>query len=176
MNVANNKVRLAVCGLIALCWPLVTASVSYRTDFDSRILAAHNRERATLGVPPLNWNADLAAGAKRWSDHLARTGAFEHSPNGPGNGRLGENIWGGTPGAFAPEDMIKRWIVEKRHFRTGTFPQNSRTGNVADVSHFTQVVWRSTRQVGCSLSRGAQEEILVCRYNGPGNVIGQVVF
>ena len=176
MAVVIGKSRLALCGLLAFCWPLMTASVNFRVNFDSRVLAAHNVERASLGVPPLRWNADLAAGAKQWSDYLARTGEFQHSADGPGNERVGENIWGGTPGAYAPEDMIKRWISEKRHFQAGIFPKTSRTGSVADVSHYTQLVWRSTNQVGCSLSRGAREEILVCRYSGPGNVIGQSVF
>lgn len=171
----TGNVRLALCGLLVLCWPLVMGSVGYRTNFDMRILAAHNRERAALGVPPLRWDPRLAAGAKQWSDHLARTGGFAHSPDHPGDERLGENIWGGTPNAFAPEAMVALWVAEKRHFQFGTFPRNSRTGNVADVSHYTQLVWRSTRQVGCALSRGAAEEILVCRYSDPGNVIGQGV-
>lgn len=172
----NKKSRLVFCSLLMICWPLVTGGRGWRTDFDARILAAHNRERASLGVPPLRWNADLAAGAKQWSDHLARTGRFAHSPDLPGAEPLGENIWGGTPNAFSPEAMVTLWIAEKRHFRSGVFPGSSRTGNVADVSHYTQLVWRSTRQVGCALSRGAAEEVLVCRYSSPGNVMGQNVY
>lgn len=168
--------RLAFCGLLVLCWPLIAGAVGHRTNFDMRVLAAHNRERDSLGVPPLRWNVELAAGAKQWSDHLARTSGFEHSPDHPGDVPLGENIWGGTPGAFTPEAMVTLWISEKRHFRSGIFPGISRTGNVADVSHYTQLMWRSTREVGCALSRGAREEILVCRYSSPGNIIGRPVY
>ncbi|TVV71969.1 CAP domain-containing protein [Sphingomonas solaris] len=171
-----GKGKLVASALLLACLPIVTGSLGHRTDFEARILAAHNRERAALGIPPLRWNEDLANGAKDWSDHLALTGGFAHSPNEPGQDLEGENIWGGTPKAFSPEAMVTYWIAEKRYFRDGVFPRNSRTGNVADVSHYTQVMWRSTRQVGCSLSNGRREEILVCRYSDPGNIIGRVAF
>ena len=163
------------CAALLFCWPLVTGSAHFRTGFDARILSAHNRERAALGLPSLSWNPNLASGAKRWSEHLARTGQFAHSPDHPGDERLGENIWGGTPDRYSPEAMVTLWIAEKRHFRPGVFPANSATGDVTDVAHYTQLVWRGTRQVGCHLSRGASEEVLVCRYSSPGNVIGQKV-
>lgn len=167
--------RLALCGLLALCWPLVTGSIDHRGSFDDRLLAAHNRERALLGIPPLRWNAQLAVGAQQWSDHLARTGTFAHSPDGPDTVPLGENIWGGTPDRFEPEQMVGLWLREKQHFRPGRFPDNSRTSDVTDVAHYTQLVWRDTREVGCALSRG-DEAILVCRYSKPGNIMGQSVY
>lgn len=156
---------------------LVTASVGLMgavapSDFENRVLAAHNAERAALGLQPLAWNAELARGARQWSEHLASTGRFEHSPSIPGEPPAGENIWGGTPGAFGPERMVGAWIAEKRHFRPGAFPANSTTGKVEDVSHYTQIIWRTSRQLGCAIARGDREEILVCRYSAPGNVIG----
>jgi hypothetical protein len=169
-----KKIRLVACSL--LVWPALTGAMGYRSNFDMRILAAHNKERAGLGLPALKWNPDLVTGARTWSSTLARTGQFAHSPDNPGEELLGENIWGGDPGAFTPESMVNLWVSEKRQFRTGTFPTNSRTGNVRDVAHYTQMVWRSTGEVGCALSQGASEEILVCRYRNPGNVIGQKVF
>lgn len=165
---------LKLC-ILAAIWPFATASTSYGAEFGARLLAAHNRERAAFGARPLEWSAELAAGAQRWSDHLARTGGFAHSPDAPGAVRIGENIWGGTPDAYSPEAMVRLWIAEKRHFRPGVFPRNSSTGDVADVSHYTQLVWGSTRRVGCALSRGADEDVLVCRYSSPGNVIGQSI-
>lgn len=173
MSVDSER-RLALCSLLALLWPLIMGAATYRDSFNDRVLAAHNQERALLGLPPLRWNAQLASGAQQWSDELAQTGNFAHSPDTPGTSPLGENIWGGTPGRFEPEQMVGLWIQEKRHFRPGRFPHNSRTGKVADVAHYTQLVWRETHEVGCGLSRG-NEEILVCRYSQPGNIIGQSV-
>jgi hypothetical protein len=140
--------------------------------FEASILAEHNRERANLGLPPLHWSDELAHGAQQWADHLASTGRFEHSPDLPGEPRLGENIWGGTAGRFGPQRMVAAWLAEKRYFKPGIFPANSTTGQVKDVSHYTQIIWRGSREVGCSASRGAVEDILVCRYNSPGNIFG----
>jgi hypothetical protein len=169
-RVHGRRTASALSLLVAM--PLLMGGADIGSDFEGRLLASHNLERAALGLPALRWSDRLATGAKKWSDHLASTGRFEHSPDVPGE-RAGENIWGGTRGRFQPERMIGRWIEEKQYFRQGVFPANSVTGNSHDVSHYTQVIWRSTQEVGCALSRGPREDILVCRYLVPGNVHGQ---
>ena len=62
----------------------------------------------------------------------------------------------GTRGAFSPEQMVGNWIAEKAHYRHGQFPYVSRTGNWADVAHYTQVVWRGTTHVGCAIHPSPQ--------------------
>jgi uncharacterized protein YkwD len=143
--------------------------------FDQRVLAAHNRERRGLGLVPLSWNAGLARSARRWADYLASTGRFEHAPESPRNPE-GENLWAGTKGYYSPEAMVDAWIREKKFFRPGTFPDNSTTGRMEDVGHYTQVVWRATTQVGCAESRSRNEDILVCRYAEAGNYRGEVPY
>jgi hypothetical protein len=168
--------RPVALALLAISTPAILGAIDLRSNFDARILASHNRERAAAGVPPLKWNQDLAASAVPWARHLAATGEFQHSPNQANAPRQGENLWAGTVGHFAPEGMISLWIREKRQFRSGVFPNNSRSGRVEDVSHYTQLVWRRSGEVGCALARGRTEEFLVCRYQTAGNVIGQVPY
>jgi hypothetical protein len=174
--VARDVPAPTVRALLLMMAPLLLGATDFRGNFDNRLVAAHNRERAALGIPSLEWDEQLAAGARDWADHLAATELFEHSPNEPGQQPIGENIWGGTPGRFSPERMVGLWVSEKNNFKEGVFPANSTTGRVDDVSHYTQVVWRESRRVGCAVSRGAREEILVCRYSRAGNVIGRVPF
>ena len=50
------------------------------------------------------------------------------------------------------------------------FPDNSTTGKVEDVGHYTQVIWRATSEVGCAEATSADEDILVCRYTEAGNI------
>ena len=69
--------------------------------------------------------------------------------------------------------MVAGWLSERQNFKPGVFPANSTTGEVHDVSHYTQIVWHSTRELGCAVARGRSEDILVCRYNSPGNVFGE---
>lgn len=173
MTSRSSTSSLALPLALLCASPLLMGSAGFRTGFDDRLLAAQNQARAALGVAPLQWNDQLAKDASLWADELAASGKFEHSPDEPGVAPQGENLWAGTPGAYQPESMIGLWVAEKRDYKPGVFPNNSRSGKVANVSHYTQVVWRETTHVGCSLSRGRQEEVLVCRYSTPGNVIGQ---
>ena len=170
---AGKVRRVAGACLLAASWLFLSGAAGSSTTFNQRLLEAHNRERAMLGVPPLRWNDSLAAGAKQWADFLARTRSFHHSPDDPGSAPVGENLWAGTVGAYQPEQMVGLWIAEKRFYHDGTFPAVSRTGAVEDVGHYTQLIWRSTRQVGCAVSDNTEEEVLVCRYSEAGNIIGE---
>jgi hypothetical protein len=135
-------------------------------------LAAHNRERAAFGTEPLAWNPVLADEARDWARRLAEENTLRHSARQE-RGGTGENLWMGSAGYYSPAQMIEAFTSEKRYFRPGTFPNVSRTGNWADVGHYTQVVWAETREVGCATARGAHFDVLVCRYWPAGNVMGE---
>lgn len=159
--------------VIAAASPLLISGTTFRADFNDRLLAAHNAERAAVGVPPLKWNDELAADARQWAKELAASGRFEHSADDPNKPVEGENLWAGTPRAFSPEDMVGLWAAERKDYRPGVFPNNSRSGNVEDVGHYTQLIWRSSGEVGCASAVGSREEVLVCRYSDAGNVYGE---
>ena len=138
------------------------------------ILAAHNSYRKEVGVRPLTWSDDLASHAQEWADYLASLGGEElsHSENTD----EGENLWRGTQGRFTNTQMVDSWGEEKENFVEGTFPNVSSTGNSDDVGHYTQVVWRNTKEVGCAIASAGGNDILVCRYSPPGNFEGEVVY
>ena len=165
--------KLTLSMAMLLCSPILLGGTVARADFNARLLAAHNNERGRLGVPALEWDNSLAADARVWADELAATGRFEHSPDEPGKPLQGENLWAGTPRAFSPEAMVGLWRAEKSDYRPGIFPNNSRSGDVEKVGHYTQLIWRESRRVGCATAVGRYEEFLVCRYSEAGNVTGQ---
>lgn len=168
---ATGLTRLVV--LLAAA-PMLIGSVGRTVNLDSRLLAAHNRERAALDLPALEWDDKLSADARTWARALSSTNSFEHSRDNPDDpDPQGENLWAGTPGAFSPEQMVGLWIDEKHNYRPGPIPNVSRTGDFEDVGHYTQVIWRATRKVGCALVTGGAEDVLVCRYSQGGNVIGE---
>ena len=138
------------------------------------ILAAHNSYRKEVGVRPLTWSDDLASHAQEWADYLASLGGEElqHSENTD----EGENLWMGTQGRFTNTQMVDSWGEEKENFVEGTFPNVSSTGNSDDVGHYTQVVWRNTKEVGCAIASAGGNDILVCRYSPPGNFEGEAVY
>ena len=168
--------RACLAALLALMSPLVAANSVRLSRLEDRLLAAHNRERAAIGVPPLEWDAQLAADAAHWAEALAATNSFVHSRADPTDPEVqGENLWAGTRGAWAPEEMVGLWLSEKQDYRPGVFPAVSRSGDLDRVGHYTQVIWRETRKVGCAIARGEDEDFLVCRYSQGGNVMGQQV-
>jgi hypothetical protein len=143
--------------------------------FSQRVLAEHNRERDRAGVPRLAWNGKLARDAQLWAQRLAVEGWLRHASQAENRG-AGENLWMGSAGYYGPESMIAAFLEERQNYRNGTFPNVSRTGNWEDVGHYTQVVWRDTREVGCAVARNTRDDFLVCRYWPSGNWMGERPF
>ncbi len=150
---------------------LVLSAPAMADDFAAQVLAAHNKERAALNIPPLTWNAGLAADAAVWAKHLADTGAWDHA-DAATRKDAGENLWEGTAGAFTPVEMVGGWIGEKRYYRFGPFP-NGGVNDGQPIGHYTQMIWRDTTEIGCALATGHGKDVLVCRYAPMGNVVGQ---
>lgn len=152
-----------------------------------RLLAAHNRERALVGAPPLQWDAELAAHAASYGPPLARLRTLVHSPR---EGRSGEreNLAMAWHGTRSPEQLVDLWSREKQLLQPGSsgpecpqqfgclrFPAASRSGRWEDVAHYTQMVWPTTTRVGCAIF-AADWDYLICRYSPPGNIDGKPVF
>jgi hypothetical protein len=173
---ARKILRLALSMGIAATAPFLTASVGRVDNFAERTLASHNRERAALGIKPLTWDSELARDAKAWGARLSAANVLVHSPNGYRSDDEGENLWAGRTGHYGVESMVGLWVSEKKNYKPGIFPANSRTGNLEDVGHYTQVMWRSTGKVGCALVPGQNNEFMVCRYSDGGNVVGERPF
>ncbi len=142
-------------------------------DFEKRILASHNAERAANGLAPMQWSPALAANAAKWAAHLAVLDDIEHDHSLDVEG---ENLWRGSKDAYTPEDMVTLWIDEKKAYKPGVIPNVSITGEFEDVGHYTQVMWRTTGLVGCALSLAKDDEVLVCRYMEGGNVVDEKAF
>lgn len=163
------KARLLVFVASLIAAMPASAQVPALSQFDARLLAAHNALRARAGVPPLVWDSTLAAGAAVWAQHLAQTGTFVHSDRHARRG-IGENMWYGAHGYYSPEQMVSLWGAEARNFFPGTFPNVSRTGQWYDVSHYTQVIWPATTRLGCAVATNGRTDYLVCRYATAGNI------
>jgi len=135
-----------------------------------KMLALHNQVRADVGVGPLRWSEDLAHYAQQWADHLAATRCgLQHRPrSGKWRGDFGENLFMGTIGYYGIADAVKDWAAEKRLYPGGPYRASWR-----GVGHYTQIVWRNTRRVGCATSVCKGNLIVVCNYDPPGNYIGE---
>jgi uncharacterized protein YkwD len=149
-------------GLAAGCVSFAQAKPNAPVDAKS-FVDAHNRLRAKHCAPPLAWSPKLAASAQKWASTLRERGCmFGHS-----GGQYGENLAGGTEGTMDANAVVEMWYAEGKHysFRSGGF--SMKTG------HFTQLVWRDTREVGCGRTQCNGMDVFVCQYDPPGNVEGQ---
>jgi uncharacterized protein YkwD len=160
-------------------FPILMAALAFAgtvqagpSDFDQKILDAHNRERASLSLPGLTWSDKLAQDAAGWAAHLAALGHAEHSKPDQ-RGHEGESLWQGTSGGYGPDEMVAGWIAEKKDFIYGAFPAVTKGGDWHVVGHYTQVVWRNTKEVGCAKVAAGAWDILVCRYSPAGNLVGE---
>jgi hypothetical protein len=136
-------------------------------------LDLHNRERAAVGVPPLQWDPQLAVGAKAYAVQLTSAGQLVHSSR-EGRKDIRENLLQSLPGQ-SPEQMIGVWLAEKRHFKPGIFPDVSNTGNWYDVGHYTQMIWETNTRVGCAAHGDRRFTWFVCHYSPGGNKDGKPV-
>lgn len=135
------------------------------------VMKAHNDTRAAYGSAPLVWDDELAASALVYAKKLAASRNFDHDPQSGVYPREGENLFMGTRNAYSFAEMMAPLIEEKKDFKPGHFPEVSRTGDWTDVGHYTQIVWPSTKAVGCAVASNAHDDYFVCRYLPAGNVM-----
>ena len=127
------------------------------------ILKAHNSARAAVGVPDLKWNDTLATNSY---NHVQKCG-YNHS--GDHRRNYGENLMWGTAGGYSVADAVNAWANEKPYYDHAS---NSCTQGV-ECGHYTQIVWKTTTEVGCGYARCGGDVIFICQYNPPGNYTGQ---
>ena len=145
-------------------------------EMAERLLAAHNRERAAVGAPPLQWDQSLADHAVSYGPALASMGRLVHSPRETRSGGR-ENLAMAWHATKSPEHLVHMWSRERELIEPGSylFPANSRTGRWEDIAHYTQMVWPTTTHVGCAIF-SVDWDYLICRYSPPGNRDGKPIF
>jgi pathogenesis-related protein 1 len=148
-----------VLALLQMTSPPATPS-----SIEKEMLDTQNAVRARVGVPPLTWSGKLARVAQEWADRLAKEGAFRHRPNSP----WGQNLSDVTGTEYVPQQIVNGWAGEAKDFDVAA--NQRKEGRMC--GHYTQLVWRDTKQVGCAVARGGNREVWVCEYSPPGNYVG----
>jgi pathogenesis-related protein 1 len=126
------------------------------------MMAAHNAVRAKLKLTPLAWSEELAKAAQEWANTLLKDGTFRHPASSP----WGQNLYEIYRDEYTPAQIVNGWAAEAANY---DYKNNQCTGV---CGHYTQIVWRDTKEVGCAVARGGEREIWVCNYSPPGNYKG----
>lgn len=134
-------------------------------SFKEQCLKWHNDYRSIHQAPTVTWNDTIAADAEVWATYLADNNAFAHATN-LGQLDQGENLYLVSVQPTEPcTDATKAFYEEIKDYNFDQPGFSSQTG------HFTQVVWKSTRQIGAaSKTRADGQFVVVVRYSPPGNV------
>ncbi|GLB34051.1 putative SCP / Tpx-1 / Ag5 / PR-1 / Sc7 family of extracellular domains containing protein [Lyophyllum shimeji] len=129
-------------------------------------LFAHNVIREAHAAPDLTWSTELASLAEEWADNCVfqRTeGILRETPYG--------ELHVAATGVFPISNAINQFVLDEVEYNPAKPTYN----------HWTQIVWKSTTEVGCARSQcdnmlghaTGVATYYVCLYNPAGNIIGQ---
>ena len=141
-------------------------NLSGYTQFDIDALEIHNKYRKKHHAPALKLNKDLCKIAQGYAERLLATRSFNHSSNKYRGEELGENLYMCTGKVATGEEATTEWYNEikqhnfKKEFQSGT-------------GHFTQVIWKSTQEVGFGVANKGSTYYVVANYYPAGNIWGE---
>lgn len=160
----HSMTLLLVAALAAGLYAQTTAtkkkSSSALSQFEQEILDRHNEYRAKHNVPPLKYSKKIAAYAAQWARTNARKNRmFHRRPS-----RYGENIYYISSGWVTGKMPVDTWYSEEKYYKY------NKPGFTYKAGHFTQVIWKSTIELGCGKARSSRGAVyVVCNYYYPGN-------
>ncbi|XP_071742139.1 pathogenesis-related protein PR-1-like [Rutidosis leptorrhynchoides] len=137
-----------------------------RVNAINQFLTTQNKARAALHMRPLVWDAGLAKYADMYARQRRQDCLLKHS-----NGPFGENIFWASGDGWTPAEAAVAWVAEKRWYN---YRSNS-CGGGRECGHYTQVVWKNTKRIGCARVTcfGGRGVFMTCNYFPPGNYIGE---
>ena len=103
-----------------------------------------------------------------YSEKIAQGHSLVHSSNKYKGNSLGENLYMHS-GSINGEDASNSWYSEIDYYDFSTY--SSKTGDA--TGHFTQLVWKSSREIGCGAACDGSYCVCTCNYYPAGNFIGK---
>ena len=143
-----------------------------RTKINAMMVKQHNEYRKEHDADDLQLDTELIKIAENYAKKLADENRTGHSGNKNSKGEsLGENLyhWWGPKNLITDQenDAVRLWYeeIDLYDFDKGCYQQGT--------GHFTQLIWKDTKKVGCAAARDASSTILkvVCNYYPMGNIV-----
>ncbi|CAF3325755.1 unnamed protein product [Rotaria socialis] len=136
-------------------------------EFIREALQVHNELRQKHNVEPLRLNNDLSNLAQEWANYLASTGSLKHSKTKYHNTHVGENLrsqsW-----PITGKEMTEAWYGE-----CNKYDYRNRQSYQPGTGHFTQIIWKDSREVGFARAHGESMNFAVVMYYPAGNFLGE---
>ncbi|KAJ3669501.1 hypothetical protein LUZ60_011451 [Juncus effusus] len=133
-------------------------------DPTSQGMPAHQSSDERVGN--VSWNTTVQNYAQNYANTRKADCKLIHS-----GGPYGENLFWGYGADFSGVDAVNAWVAEKQYYDYNT--NTCASGKVC--GHYTQVVWRSSTQIGCAkvVCDNNGGIFIICSYSPPGNYAGQ---
>ena len=143
-------------------------------SFYNELILKHNILRAKHNSPSLTRLDDLAELAKVTLDGCIAAGTLVHSGTSYNGQWMGQNL---HLSSYPPtaDSVLNGWYTkEEKNYDYDT----GKSANGGVVGHFTQVVWKSSKQIGCAVKTGAwgnyaNSYYVCCNYFPGGNWVGE---
>mmetsp|Transcript_32786 Transcript_32786/g.77626 ORF Transcript_32786/g.77626 Transcript_32786/m.77626 type:complete len:2229 (-) Transcript_32786:40-6726(-) len=179
--------------LAALCLAASVVGGSALVESE-QFLAEHNAYRDEVGVAPVTWDAGLAMVAQKWADRLAlnhscmpvssstswRNAESDIKHPGWSSGGIGENIANFSVGNPAGDEVAGQWAQGKGSYIFGPFGDDCTASDPSEPAKtraaYTQMIWATTKHIGCAMSNCSGLLIFVCEYHPAGNTADQLPF
>ena len=181
MQTRKNESKTAVARLIALFLLSMAMIAIVEAEFSSsekqEILNAQNKYRSEVNITPLTWSENLSLQAQNCADINAAEYLPKNQQKHCPTPECGQNIARASSSLhFTLTKLVDLWGDEKQYFINGLYPSVSSTGSPGAVSHYTQMIWQDTNEVGCGKANSSGYDILVCDYSPRGNTDGVAAY
>ncbi|XP_073676045.1 Golgi-associated plant pathogenesis-related protein 1 [Garra rufa] len=131
-------------------------------SFKQEFLEAHNEYRRQHQAPELTYSDELCSAAQKWADYLLSIDTLEHSETDNG-----ENVYCSFSSAKKTptgKEAVDSWYSEIKDY------DFSSPGFTSGTGHFTQVVWKSSTELGVGLATNGNTVFVVGQYKPAGNM------
>ena len=138
------------------------------SKFDLEALEAHNKYRVKHHSPKLILNKELCNIASEYAQKLLKnnSNSIVYSFGKYKGNDMGENIFMCQGTEATGEMATNDWYNEvKIHDFKQDYQKNT--------GHFTQIVWKDTKEVGFGIANRGNTYYVVANYYPPGNFLGQ---
>ena len=166
---------------------LTSTAIHAAEPIAADMLAAHNQWRSEVASPALTWSNSLQTEAQNWANQLKANGChMKHSTGSSGENlywasaqksatgkdAAGHWIWKHSLQAVSDKKVTDSWGSEKQWYDYSNNQCNAPAGQAC--GHYTQVVWKTTTEVGCANAVCDDfSQVWVCNYAPAGNYVGQ---
>ena len=168
------KLVIFVCFLFLITAKNLRNTADYNWNaVHTNLVNLHNTLRKKHKSPSLTKSAEVAKFAQKATDYCAKLGTLEHTYHTYKSTTIGQNLY---LAAWPPsaDDVINSWYYnEEPHYDYAK--GKSKDGEV--TGHFTAMVWKSTKEVGCAYTTGKWQTYdgyyVACEYYPLGNTAGE---